>query len=47
MAGVVLIELERRQDAKAWLERGLELALAQGNQKTYSEIQTILDEVAE
>jgi hypothetical protein len=47
MAEVVLIELERIQDARTWLERGLEIALAQGNQKTYSEIQAVLLEVTE
>jgi tetratricopeptide (TPR) repeat protein len=46
MGGTVLVELERVDDAKACLQRGLELALEKGDHKTHSEIQAILDEVS-
>jgi tetratricopeptide (TPR) repeat protein len=45
MAGLVLIELARPQEAKTWLEQGLAIAEAKGDMKTRSEIQAALDEV--
>ena len=38
MAGQLLVETNRREDARAWLGAGRDLASRQGNTKTLSEI---------
>jgi tetratricopeptide (TPR) repeat protein len=45
MAGLLLIELGRPEQAKTWLEQGLAIAEAKGDMKTKGEIQAALDEV--
>lgn len=45
MAGQVLLEAERRDDARTWLERGMQLARAKGDTKTLGELGDALDQV--
>lgn len=43
MAGQIAIELERSDDARAWLSEGLRAAVAAGDEHARSELQTALD----
>ncbi len=44
MAGQILLELRRPTDARVWLERGVELARAQGDGKALGELESALEE---
>ncbi len=44
MAGQMLLDLERKEEARTWLESGLEVAQAQGDGKAISEIQGALSD---
>ena len=44
MAGQLLLELERADAARPWLEQGLRLAEAQGNSKAAGEISAALED---
>jgi hypothetical protein len=43
MAGQVAIELDRGEEARAWLRQGLQVAQAQGDEHARSELQQALD----
>ncbi|MGD8862400.1 MAG: tetratricopeptide repeat protein [Myxococcales bacterium] len=43
MAGQVAIELDRHDEARAWLQQGLRVAEAQGDEHARSELQQALD----
>jgi tetratricopeptide (TPR) repeat protein len=43
MAGQVAIELDRGDEARAWLQQGLQVAQAQGDEHARSELQQALD----
>jgi tetratricopeptide (TPR) repeat protein len=45
MAAQLLTELDRLDEARPWLETGVELAKRQGNHKTCAELQEALDEL--
>lgn len=42
MAGQLLLEAERADEARAWLEQGIELARAKGDAKTLGELSDAL-----
>jgi tetratricopeptide (TPR) repeat protein len=42
MAGQMLVEVGRTQEARSWLEAGIELAQARGDMKTLGELQSEL-----
>lgn len=42
MAGQMLVEVERPEQARTWLEAGLELARARGDNKTAGELESEL-----
>ena len=42
MAGQLLLEMEREEDARGWLEQGIEFARSQGNAKALGELQEAL-----
>ena len=45
MAGQVLIELERPDDARQWLQAGIELAQALGDPKALGELRSELEQL--
>lgn len=45
MAGRMLLDLGRDDEARAWLEQGIAVATAQGNSKTLSELEGALAEI--
>ena len=47
MAGQVLIGAGRMDEARDWLQHGLELAATKGNDKAESELRQALDEITE
>ncbi|HLV65396.1 MAG TPA: tetratricopeptide repeat protein [Polyangiaceae bacterium] len=47
MAGQMLLEAERREAAREWLEAGIALARTKGDGKTLSELEAALDEASE